>query len=486
MNKFFIENMMMLRVIYAILFFLLSLAVKLKVYRKSELRLAKYLWLLAGYSLAQGFNELLDILLRFKGDQFSAQMIYSVQTAQLLLKVSSYFFIFWLSIRLLSDAHARYPFLKVIGVVLVACWSVLAITFLWHRPGYWSLAMVENLSRYFIAFPGFALAGIGSLKQIKEVAAFNIPSLTTSLKGLAATFWGAAFIVGLIASEPVFWPATVLNRQTFMEFTGIPAIFLRSLMLVSLTYFVIRIVEIFEVERELRLQEALRQQVLFDERDRIGRELHDGIIQSIYGVGLKLDQALILYGKRPEDAKKQLGFAKEDLNGVITDIRDYIQGLQPSEYGCASLLEGVSQLIYDFRSKSVMQIDLVVAGQQSNEFNIIQINNVLQVLRELLINAVKHSRAFKVTVSLQFTPQDVQIRVSDDGIGFNAPQLAPVKSSSEKQGLKNVFYRIGMLQGIVVIHTAPGHGTQLEITIPYKKLNYASNVFIEDPNYFLS
>ena len=330
------------------------------------------------------------------------------------------------------------------------------------------------------------LAGIGLLIQIKEVEVFKIPSLVNNLKGLAATFFCASFIVGLIASEPVFWPATILNRQTFVEFTGIPAILLRSLMLVFLTYFVIRIVDIFEVEREFRLQDALRQQVLLDERERIGRELHDGIIQSIYGVGLKLDQALILFGKRTEDAKKQLCSAKKDLNHVIIDIRDYIQELQPAEYSCVSLLEGVSQLIHDFQTKSVMQINFSVAGQQIGELNILQINNVLQALRELLTNAVKHSRASTVDVSLQFTSKEVHIRVSDDGIGFDSTQLTPERRSCEKQGLKNVFYRVGMLQGTVVIHTAPQHGTHFEITLPYKKLNYAGGVFINDPNYFQS
>ena len=130
MNQFFIENMMIMRVIYAILFFLLSLAAKLKVCKKSELRLAKSLWLLAGYGFVQGFNELFDILLRFKGNQFTAEMTYSVQTVQLLLRVSSYFFILWLSIRLISEFNARYQFLKMIGVILVVCWPVLAFTFL--------------------------------------------------------------------------------------------------------------------------------------------------------------------------------------------------------------------------------------------------------------------------------------------------------------------------------------------------------------------
>jgi signal transduction histidine kinase len=269
-----------------------------------------------------------------------------------------------------------------------------------------------------------------------------------------------------------------------MEFTGIPLIFFRSGMLICITYFVIRIVDVFEIEREYRLEEALRQQVLLDERERIARELHDGIIQSIYGVGLRLEQALILADKRPCDAKGQLTSAKDDLNHVILDIRDYIQELQPADYSCGSLLEGVSQLVRDFRDNVVMQVLLVVHGQQTAELNVIQVNNILQALRELLTNAAKHSRATNLYITVNFKPEGAQIRVNDDGIGFEPTSLQIEQRGGEKQGLKNVFYRVGMLQGTVVYNTAPGQGTRFEITVPYKKLNYISGVFIDDPDYF--
>lgn len=132
----------------------------------------------------------------------------------------------------------------------------------------------------------------------------------------------------------------------------------------------------------------------------------------------------------------------------------------------------------------VIDVGLNIEGQQCGELNIVQINNVLQVLRELLTNAVKHSRAVEVQVKVVFKDQDIVIHIGDDGIGFDPESLRTESRGGERQGLKNIFYRVGMLQGTVIFNTAPGQGTHYEITLPYKKLSYAGGVFVNNPDYF--
>ncbi|MBS4031111.1 MAG: two-component sensor histidine kinase [Clostridiales bacterium] len=484
MLQFFLSNMMIMLVIYTILFFLLGFAIVLKVNKNSQLKLAKSMWLLAGYGFAHGINELVIIVMRVKEAQLTPSMLFAMRSTELMFKAFSFMFIFWLGIRLITDYNEKYSFLKIVGAVISLTWIGMAVYTLGFSENQLYLAVADNLSRYMFAFPGFLLAAIGLWAQIRDVEVYKIPSLVNNLRGLAITFFVGAFIVGMVANEPVLWPAQILNRQTFLEALGVPVIFFRSWFLVFITYFVLRTVDVFEVERECRLEEALRKQVLMNERERFARELHDGIIQSIYGVGLKLEQASILAEKRQDESKKQIVLAKSDLNQVIHDIRDYIQELQPEDFSCVSLREGISQLIREFRESVLLKIGLIFEGQQCGELNIMQINNVLQVLRELLTNAAKHSLADEVQVKVLFKEQDIVIRIDDNGIGFNPESLKTETRGGEKQGLKNIFYRVGMLQGTVVFNTAPGQGTHYEITLPYKKLSYAGGVFVDNPEYF--
>lgn len=483
MLQFFQENMVIFLVIYSILFFLMGFSILLKNRKKSELGIARSLWLLAAYALSHGLNEFIVFVLRVKQPHLSVSVVLGTQVAELTLKAISFMFILWLGISLITKMFERYAFLKTVGTVLTAAWILLAVYAL-TRYGIKYQPVMGNLSRYMFAFPGFLMSGIGLLLHQRELEAFGNTSLIRNMKGLAVVFFCATFFSGMVANEPVMWPATVFNRQVFMELTGIPVIFFRSVQLTLITYFVIRIVDVFEVEREYRLDEALRQQVLMDERERIARELHDGIIQSIYSVGLKLEQAIILADKQLDAAVTRVKSGKDDLNRVIYDIRDYIQDLQPADFSYISLTEGISQLVAGFRNKSPMQIELQVEGHQAEELNIIQINNILQILRELLTNAVKHSRATKIRVIVRYGTDELRIRVSDDGVGFDPASLQAYTQGGERQGLWNIHYRAGMMQGTFVFHSAPGQGTQAEITVPYKKLAFTTGAFVEDSNYF--
>ncbi|MBS4023111.1 MAG: sensor histidine kinase [Dethiobacter sp.] len=484
MSDFYRDNRLIMLVIYSIMFFLMAFAILLKCNRKSGLKMARSLWLLAGYGITHGLNEIVVIAVHVKESQMSDSVLFALHTLELALKALSFIFIFWLGIYLVLGYYKKYDFLKIIGAAMSIGWFGLVVYALMFHGEPLYLALADNLSRYMFAAPGFLLSGVGLWLHVREVEAFRIPYLVRNLKALALTFFIAVFAVGLVANEPVLWPATVLNRHTFLETVGIPVIFFRSLFLLFTTYFVIRIVDVFEVEREFRLEEALRRQVLSHERERIARELHDGIIQSIYGVGLKLEQATILAEKRLKEARTQINSAKDDLNSVIRDIRDYIEELKPVDLSPVSLREGIIHMVGEFRERAIMQVELVFEGQQGSELNIIQINNIIHALQELLTNAVKHSRAENVVVNVKFNPEEIIIRVDDDGEGFDPDTLKAEAPGGEKQGLRNVFNRVSMLQGTVAFYTSPGRGAHFEICLPYRKLGLSGGFFINDPEYF--
>ena len=137
-----------------------------------------------------------------------------------------------------------------------------------------------------------------------------------------------------------------------------------------------------------------------------------------------------------------------------------------------------------FRANAVMDMDFSVEGKQAGDLNIVQVNHILQIARELLSNTVKHARATFVKVQMKFKDQEISIRISDNGLGFDPAQVDSGKSWGDKQGLENIFHRVSMLQGTVVFHSSPGQGTHFEITLPYSKVSYLQSVITQNANYF--
>ena len=482
-STFFAENLVLLRIIYTNLFFFMGFAIFMKLNRGSELKIAKWLWLLALYAISFGLYILVLIILQLREPYLAEQTLFALRSLSLGLIAFAFMMIFWLGIRLVLEI---YPIKALYwgGLSMSVAWTLSAIIFLLFNKEGLYIALMDNLSRYVFALPGMFLSGYGLMLHVKEVERYKVPALVKNIKGLAYMFFVGVFLVGMIANQPVLWPARILNVETFFNAVGLPIIFFRSIHLVFMTYFVTKIVSVFELEREHRLEEALRRQVLAEERDRIARELHDGIIQSIYGVGLKLQQFSILREKKIAEADKQMEMAKKELNQIIQDIRAYIEELQFDEYKCVSLKEAMTQMVSEFRENAMMDVEFSVQGKQGGVLNVLQVNHILQIMRELLSNAAKHSRASKVRIKVIFGEQELIVHLSDDGIGFEPDKVKNMEHPGGKRGLENIFHRVMILQGKSMFYSAPRQGTHFEFTFPYSKVSYLQSVFVEDPKYF--
>ena len=99
-----------------------------------------------------------------------------------------------------------------------------------------------------------------------------------------------------------------------------------------------------------RLHENTHRLAVLEERERIGMDLHDGIIQSIYGVGLSLEGALHSIDEDSDDAKKRIQHSIEALNQAIRDLRAYILDLRPRQMGNDGLMSGLKRLTTEFRN----------------------------------------------------------------------------------------------------------------------------------------
>ncbi|HYM16451.1 MAG TPA: PAS domain S-box protein [Dehalococcoidia bacterium] len=196
------------------------------------------------------------------------------------------------------------------------------------------------------------------------------------------------------------------------------------------------------------------------ERERIGMDLHDGVIQSIYAVGLNLEAAAEDVSERPEEVRGRLDRAIEQLNDTISDIRSYIFQLRPSRLD-GNLHESLAHLAEEFRVNSLVEVELELAAElpalaadgRSALFHIAQ---------EALNNVRKHARATVATITVEERGELVRLTVRDNGAGFD-PSREPTE---EHRGLRNMASRARAAGGTLSVESGTGGGTSVRFEIP--------------------
>jgi two-component system, NarL family, sensor histidine kinase DevS len=211
-----------------------------------------------------------------------------------------------------------------------------------------------------------------------------------------------------------------------------------------------------------RLHSNLRRVTILEERERIGMDLHDGIIQSIYGVGLALENARAVLHEDPASADNRLQKAMDDLNRTIRDIRNYILDLRPRQLRGESLIEGLGRLVTEFRQNTKIEVSL--AGPKEPLADLLPVNAMalFHICQEALANIAKHANAGKVSIDLWSTSDRALLEIQDDGEGFNLEKARKTVG----HGLANMQTRVANVGGDLDIVTAPGEGTTILAWVP--------------------
>lgn len=211
-----------------------------------------------------------------------------------------------------------------------------------------------------------------------------------------------------------------------------------------------------------RLHNDARRLAVLEERDRIGMDLHDGIIQSIYGVGLVLEHARLLAAEDPQKAQERIQQAIDSLNHTIRDIRSYILDLRPRQFGNESLLDALKRLVMEFRANTLAEASLTGQPEDLEGIPQAQAIALFHICQEALANAAKHARAKKVEIRVWATAERYLLEVRDDGQGFDMSKM----SMTLGHGLSNMHTRAQHAGGDVEINSVIGEGTCILAWVP--------------------
>ena len=215
-----------------------------------------------------------------------------------------------------------------------------------------------------------------------------------------------------------------------------------------------------------RLQQQSRRIAILEERERIGMDLHDGIIQSIYSVGLALDYARMSLEDDVKVARQKISEGIEGLNSTIQDIRAYILDLRPRQLrGGESLPHGVQHLLDEFRSHTKAKTNLATSENGFNGLPRLNALALFHICQESLGNVAKHAYAGEVDVQLWATAEQVLLKVSDDGRGFDLAKTGQTIG----HGLSNMQRRARKVGGDVKISSKKDYGTTVLAWVPWKE-----------------
>lgn len=207
------------------------------------------------------------------------------------------------------------------------------------------------------------------------------------------------------------------------------------------------------------LSDQLRRLAVIEERDRIAMELHDGIIQSIYAIGIKLEIARSTLVQNPE-LDVQIVSATQDLNHVIEDLRRYIRDLDVGVNNSVSLHEQFKEIAEGFQAVSSARLVMDIA-RGFTHLTEERLHAIVQVVRETLSNIVRHANAGEVYIDLHEASGQLTLTVSDNGQGFD-PALV-----SSGRGLNNMRRRAEQLGGSLTISSQSGRGTIVSMVLPH-------------------
>ncbi len=213
-------------------------------------------------------------------------------------------------------------------------------------------------------------------------------------------------------------------------------------------------------EQALQRSEQMLRWTL-EQRERLALDLHDGSIQSLYGIGLGLEYMLQLLGNDHEEISTRLKEARAGVNNVIAELRNFLLPEPPDFALPMDLQDAMESLIQAAHHTTQTRFNLAIDPDALAQLNAQTGTQILFVLREAISNISKHARATTGGIRLDLSDGRVRLDIEDDGVGFDLES-----GHGKGHGLDNIHTRALKLGAALDIVSTPGHGTRLTLPLP--------------------
>ena len=217
----------------------------------------------------------------------------------------------------------------------------------------------------------------------------------------------------------------------------------------------------------LRLRQ-IRQRfsLVLEERGRLAREIHDTLAQGFVGISSQLDAVALTLNGHVDLARKHLDLARKMVRHSLTEARRSVMDLRASALEGHDLPAALSEAAHQWTAGSPVQIRVDVEGENRPLPEETE-QHLLRIAQEAVTNAVKHARASQVSIHLEMASRKLSLRVADNGRGFEQDEA--FSEVGGHFGLLGMRERAERLGGELQLHSEPGHGTEVAVTVPLSR-----------------
>jgi len=265
----------------------------------------------------------------------------------------------------------------------------------------------------------------------------------------------AVLLVGLLLHHWVLRPAFTVRASLLNRDPGL------------LTPLLAQPDEFGQIARAIQasIQDRAQLEKSLEERARLGRELHDGAIQGIYGAGMALSQVQTLLNRDPVAAQRLLDETRTELNRIIKELRGHVEQADP-RLPDSSFAEATGRLIHLLCGSGPITTELNIDEELVATHAPLLRNQALQFVREAISNAVRHGRPSHLSVSWQRRATGSLLVIADDGVGFDPEAMKP-----DGRGLGNLNERALALGGRLEVVSQPNQGTRISLNLSQAQIS---------------
>ena len=468
--------------IYGLAFFGMGITMALESGRSPALAQTRVLRPLAAFGLIHGTHEWMEAYL-LQARAFGTSLPAWLPWLRLGFLITSFASLFFYGIQMLLLVSPYIPAKRTIRFSIFGLYGLFIIgnTISAQLTSPIPLVpLLDSLGRYLLAVPAAMLAALALQAQAREMRLHMRTHLGTSL-GIASFGFAVYTLTQLFVHPTDMFPARLFNEDSFLAYTGFPIQLIRTILAVLITYGLVRATQYMEEERKTELfaaqqsrlealeqQEEIRRELLRhtvqaqeDERARIARELHDETSQILSAFTLELATLRELAKRKPQ-MKNIVDRLQELSRQMSQGLYHMVHDLRPAHLDDLGLVPAIKSLLDSECSPKGMDVTLQVTGAQKRLDALIE-TVLFRVAQEALTNVTRHAGTNKASVCLDYTPETVTLGVLDSGKGFDPNEpLHPPRG----WGLEGMRERVEAVGGRLILYSAPGRGTTVEVVIP--------------------